>query len=317
MKAVALSSPAPLLVALGGAASYAQTPAARSVLSWGFDVRHAHGHPIDSRAVRLYAEPEYIELHVTTFNDGGGPLLLNYAAFQRAVRVTVRSESAGGDMPVEVTWEDAKLRSSDDSPMLTISASESSLVMPPNAGLGCVVRVRPRGGERFATGRYYLEVSMRDVAATVTTDSGERWNGTMAPAIFREITIGQPISAQERASMAHVEAREAIGAGDWQRALPLLQSANQADPNNLPLMANLGSVYLALNRYAEAAATFEKVLPRLSGRTGVPRQLALAYVGLGVENEAVRVLRRSGVAEDQIQAEIGPLRAEIRRRAAR
>jgi hypothetical protein len=70
------------------------------------------------------------------------------------------------------------------------------------------------------------------------------------------------------------------------------------------------------NRYAEAMVEFEnalRLMPRRD-RSAVPSLLAFAYVAVGDESNAARVLREAGVFESKIPSDLDRFRATLRAR---
>ena len=100
----------------------------------------------------------------------------------------------------------------------------------------------------------------------------------------------------------------AVKVGD---AAAAYSRALAADPTDGTAIVGLGTAFLILGRYAEAIPLFEQVLPRGPSESLVFSRLAQAYLGVGDEQNALRVLRMSGLPEDRIASEVAQLRRAI------
>ena len=115
--------------------------------------------------------------------------------------------------------------------------------------------------------------------------------------------------------MHRVAASEATQQGAFGAALAAYQRALEADPTDVEAKAGLATTHIQLDQYKQAIVLYEQVPPQIStAHSGIPRLLALAYVGVGDETNAARVLQNAGTPQQRIAAEITALRAEIQRR---
>lgn len=93
------------------------------------------------------------------------------------------------------------------------------------------------------------------------------------------------------------------------------QRARAADPADHLSMIALGDAYLRVKRSAEAIVEFENALRVMTPhRPAVPMALAYAYVAVGDESNAARVLREAGVSESRIPSNLDQFRSTIRAR---
>jgi tetratricopeptide (TPR) repeat protein len=87
------------------------------------------------------------------------------------------------------------------------------------------------------------------------------------------------------------------------------------DPANAALKLRQASILLILGRFRESIARYEEALPVVAQRLDPERfNLASAYVSLGDEAGATRVLRLSGVPEAEIRLQMDKLREIVKKR---
>jgi tetratricopeptide (TPR) repeat protein len=294
----------------------AQALAERPLLTWVVEVEDADLHPVQARHVRLYSQPESVQLRLTMFNESNSSIAVDQGAFHNAVNVTVKNMETAEDTAVQTSWVGLRLRLSDDGPLLDVGTSEAGFVLPAKRGAVWTFRVQPEAGQ-FELGEYRFDVSLANIRDALGTDANERWNGRYHQQTDVTVIIRPPAASPERSAMVRLSARIASQRGDFAEALRLLSRANQDDPSDLSTLAALGQVYMFLDKYKEAAAAYEQLLPRLSQRNAIASMLALAYLSLNDEANAARVLRMTGMSEDVERSELASLREAVQRRRTR
>jgi predicted Zn-dependent protease len=129
------------------------------------------------------------------------------------------------------------------------------------------------------------------------------------------LVVAPAATAQERAAALRAAGNTALRGNRPTQAVQALQRARAEDPTDHLSMVALGDAYVRLNQYKEAIVEFEnalRVMPR--HRSGVPMRLAMAYVAVGDDVNAARVLREDGVPEQRIPSDLDRLRATLRAR---
>lgn len=84
-----------------------------------------------------------------------------------------------------------------------------------------------------------------------------------------------------------------LDAGDYQRAVEVLQAALAHDPGNGPLLARYAQARLGLRDYRGAASAAHAALGVMPGNAYLERVYALALYGLGRRQEALQLAWRS------------------------
>ena len=154
----------------------AQALAERPLLTWVVEVEDADLHPVQARHVRLYSQPESVQLRLTMFNESNSSIAVDQGAFHNAVNVTVKNMETAEDTAVQTSWVGLRLRLSDDGPLLDVGTSEAGFVLPAKRGAVWTFRVQPEAGQ-FELGEYRFDVSLANIRDALGTDANERWNG--------------------------------------------------------------------------------------------------------------------------------------------
>jgi tetratricopeptide (TPR) repeat protein len=116
-------------------------------------------------------------------------------------------------------------------------------------------------------------------------------------------------------AMHEIAARYAISQQSYDTALAEYQEMLDLDPANAALKLRQASILLILGRFRESIARYEEALPVVAQRLDPERfNLASAYVSLGDEAGATRVLRLSGVPEAEIRLQMDKLREIVKKR---
>jgi Flp pilus assembly protein TadD len=129
------------------------------------------------------------------------------------------------------------------------------------------------------------------------------------------VIVAPPTTARERAAAFRLAGTVALRGNRQAEAVQAFQRARTADPADHLSMIALGDAYLRVKRYAEAIVEFENALRVMPPhRPAVPMALAYAYVAVGDESNAARVLREAGVSESKIPSDLDQFRSTIRAR---
>jgi hypothetical protein len=155
----------------------------------------------------------------------------------------------------------------------------------------------------------YLTISVGAVAAlaTCTALSGAQRTGVLSTVVL--VGDAEPQTPEPRLYRVYEAPKQFV------LRLTLGNESSESVFVDHLSMIGLGDASLRLNRYAEATIELEnawRVMRR--HRSGVPIRLALAYVGVGDEVNAARVLREDGVSEPRIPSRLDRFRSVIRPR---
>jgi tetratricopeptide (TPR) repeat protein len=275
-------------------------------------VSDADPQPSEPRLYRVYETVEQFTLLLTLANDSSEIVFVDQAALERDVRFTVNR--GGQNVPITVRWNPDTWQAGRDTPVTVTPGSSSR--MDPGMGVEWRIDLQPENGSRFPAGRYAIEIALGDPRDHISTAAGQSWGGTALRRTSVSVIVAPAATARERAAAFRGAGTIAIRENRQTEAVQMFQRARAADPSDHMSMIHLGDAYLRVKRYAEAVVEFEnalRVMPRW-GRSPVPMQLALAYVGLGDELNAARVLREQGMSEPMISSELNQYRATIRAR---
>jgi tetratricopeptide (TPR) repeat protein len=266
----------------------------------------------EPRLYRVYETVEQFTLLLTLANDSSEIALVDQAALERDVRFTVNRD--GRNVPITVRWNPDTRQAGRDEPVTVTPGSSSR--MDPGMGVEWRIDLQPENGSRFPAGRYAIEIALGDPRDHISTAAGQSWGGTASRRASVSVIVAPPATARERAAAFRAAGTIALRENRQAEAVQMFQRARAADPSDHMSMSDLGDAYLRVKRYAEAVVEFEnalRVMPR-RGHSPVPMQLAQAYVGLGDELNATRVLREQGMSETKISFELNQYRATIRAR---
>ena len=265
----------------------------------------------EPRLYRVYETPEQLTLLLTLANDSSETLFFDQTELERGVDFTVTRDQQS--VPITARWNADTRQAGRDAPVAV--APGGSTRMDPGKGVEWRIDVLPTNGATFTPGRYAIDVALGDARSYVSTAAGQPWGGAALRRTSMSVIVAPPATARERAAAFRGTGAVAIRENRQAEALQAFQRARTADPSDHLSMIALGHAYLRVRRYAEAIVEFEnalRVMPR--ERSGVPMRLALAYVAVGDESNAARVLREQGVPEPRIPSNLDQFRATLRAR---
>jgi len=288
-----------------------QQPTFRTSNIW-LSARVAHANALErARSYRLYNEPREIVVILTIGHDSLEPATADQQVFAKHVRSAITDDD---DKPIAIETDATFWR----------LAERGRVQLDPNEPLRVVsghdiewqLRFRRADGQRFATGRHVVDLSLVGPLRTLRLGDGST-PGARPSETSLAIHLGPPRNAVERSSMHELAAQEAMQERRFEDAAAAAQEAIDANPSNVGAYTVLGGASLQLNKCHEAAVALEKVLQRaLVGRTAIPDLLLQAYVCSGDENNARRMLRLRGIPEARLDAEVARLRELVSRRRA-
>jgi hypothetical protein len=265
----------------------------------------------EPRLFRLYETPEQLTLLLTLANESSDIVFVDHGGLERDVRFSVNRD--GRSFPITARWNPDTRQAGLDAPA-SVSLG-SSVRIDPDRGVEWRIDLQRADGMRFPSGRYAIEVALGDARSHVSTAAGQPWRGAALRSTSVSVIVALPATAREQATAFRSAGTLALRGNRQPEAVQAFQRARKADPTDHLSMIALGDAYLRVNRYAEAIVEFENALPIMPAhRSGVPMRLALAYVAVGDESNATRVLRAAGVPEQRIPSNLDQFRSTIRAR---
>jgi hypothetical protein len=288
----------------------AQPHAESRRISWYVDVYG--GHPTEApRTFRLFDEAEDLVLRLSIMNEFDTPLFVDQQVLRQALGTTL--SSAGQTVDVVVEWQPS-IRLDGESFRTPLSGPDKVRV-DGERGVRLFLRLRPANGERFAAGTYQIDVAMQPPLAAFYDAEGQPWSGPpIAARTTLTVVMNKPLSTQERVLQAMTEGSfAAFEEGNWAGAAAAYRRAVALAPGNDDAKSMLATSYLRLKRYREAITLLEEILPRRRGPRGEGGALVLAYMGLGDEVNAARVLQAEGFSSEQAAVRIAEVRENLQR----
>jgi len=293
-----------VIVAFGG--SQVDSQPLPNILRWTVNVATVDATTTGPRAQRLFESQAELSLKLTLFNDSQVDLTINGLEFSE--RVVIHARSEGRDLPIRVQWADVvrPARAASD-------VSANFLELAPNQGAGWNIRIERADGQPFGDGDYEIDFELTPAVSALMTPAGERWPGRFVSANTFKLTIAEPRNRVDQvdrwaqlALSALLDKRPAEASGLYLKALALA-------PDDARLLVGLAETYVDQHRFREAIPILERFLPAIGERSSVPLLLTLAYVGVGDEANAARILRRGGRSETDTQREIVRFREVVKR----
>ena len=280
-----------------------------TVLRWLVSVADADIIRDEPLASRIYDTPSEITLLFTLINRTGDSLVVTEENLQSEVHFSVISDQ---EPPLASTWDPEVWMAGDS--RRTLVSRDTAITIDPSKGAEFRVTLRRADREPFSQGRHVIRISIPGGLRSARTAEGNLWTGRLTALDGTvSVVLGGPTNPRERGASYEQVGKRAAAQGRANDAIVAFQAAVAADPVNPIALISLGEAYLGLARFREATGPLEQALRLIPERSSVPAMLALAYVGLGDEPQAIAVLRRAGVAADKIPAEIQRLRTRVRR----
>jgi tetratricopeptide (TPR) repeat protein len=301
-----------LVTGPNGLLNSAAVQAQPSAYLW-FGARVAHSDRLENAfSYRLYDQPFEPAIVLNIGHVGFQSPKADQQDFARGLRVAMKDEE---DKPVALETDGTFWRFADWG-RVQLQIGEPLDVVS-GRGIEWELRLHRADGQRFATGRHTIDLSLAGPFAAMRLADGSTPRIRYSSEAVLTIRLGPPTTARERSRMHELAAQEAMQERRYADAAAAAERARDADPSGFGAYAVLGGVYLQLDRCPEAVAALEKVVEiARTGRTAIPEMLAQAYVCVGDVPNAIRVLGLRDIPKAQLDAEIARRRqiVESRRR---
>ena len=277
------------------------------LIEWNVRVRQSM--PLGLGQSRVYGEQ--VELGLELLLDNKSPYPINIAQTQLASAFEI--ELFLGDMaiPVATRWlSEARLTQNGDWKPTGTKLSEI-IAVPSGATVTWNLRVSRTDGLAFGPGQYGFAFGMQNLERAVQRSDGGVWTGRIpgkGGAIGMVLTA--PVQRSDVVAMHTAVANDAMRYGAYEDALSAFERAVAADPTATTARTGVAAMNVALNRYSVAVSVLERLLAeKPAGDTRpISEMLASAYVGVGDEQAATRILRNLGWPEERVSLKLEQIR---------
>ena len=252
---------------------------------------------------RAYIEPRALHVQIGLHHDSSDVLLFD----QDRVRKTTVHITSGDvtDVPVVSRWLTGVLLPAEwglvsvckEGPVETESAAIATWTMA----------LEHDDGMAFANGEYRIRVTIPRAESFVFKPRGGPWKGRSpqpsSGAWELRLSVRPPTSRADWISMYRWKARDGFSRYAWLEVLDTYSEWLKFDPTDSEAALGRAGILMMLRRFREAIPLYQKAIPVVESTMTSHRQmLARAYVGVGDEAGAVRVLRLGGVSEAKLAA---------------
>jgi tetratricopeptide (TPR) repeat protein len=177
------------------------------------------------------------------------------------------------------------------------------------------VDIKRADGLPFIPGEYRITIDLSPILALVK--SGDRLLRSGLPAQqAARVRIQEVVTREQQIEFHNREGSRHRRDGDTTAAIRHFQESLRVEPDQFQALSALGVLYVHLKRYRDAIPLLERALPWYlklrERRGGVPELLAAAYLAIGRDADAVRVLRSVGYTDAAIAERVERLRLERR-----
>jgi hypothetical protein len=263
----------------------------------------------DGQGYRVYGPASEVRLILTTRNDSALPVRVDFDGLQRALRIVLRSGKK--EVPIAAVWK-TEARQNGDRPRLIVGPGRHVRIEP-HGWIEWSVGLQAKRGKPFADADYQLLVDLARPDAAFFWLHGEPFGGRIERTTTLTLAIRAPASPAEVSRRILTEANYAMVQGRDHDAVAGFRELLAVDPENPEAQAGLGDAYLKLRMYRDAAEAYERIRPEaLTDYNYISGSLALAYVALGDDASASRVLRSAGLSERDVKGML----TDLRQRAA-
>jgi hypothetical protein len=257
----------------------------------------------------VYGVRDSLDMKWTFKNDEGAKTI---AVVPRTLEsnIKVRMTTETGPIDVDMAWAPAGswFVAGDATPV----RSDDIVQLQPGDWLEWKASVHRRDASPFTLGRYECAIDIAGALRTLSSD-GIPWRGRafVERKLIVEVGEGNSLAARRAGHIAR--AADAIAAGTPLVAVAEYRALLQADPTDWRTgYAGLGLALVAARQFKEGAAALEVVLPSaLNEKNSIPHSLAYAYMALGDEANASRVLRMV-YSSESLTSRLERLRALVR-----
>jgi len=266
----------------------------------------------EPRSIRLFQTYAAIPLTLTLFNQSPVDMVIDGEAFRRGVSVQMRS--AGRQVPIRVEWADVVRHAGAPSEVSAHTIELDHNQGGPLRGVVWNIHVTRVDGAVFEAGEYAIDVELGGAVTALNTSTGEPFRGYVIPRNTVTLTMAESVDDAERVQRFQQLGFRALLDKRSAEAEGLALKGLAIKPDHTGLLGLLADAYVQQNRYREAIPLYERVLPSLRDRSSVPMMLALAYVGIGDDTNAIRALKLEGRSDAGAASELVRLREVVKRR---
>ena len=261
---------------------------------------------LEDRATKfvVWGPPERLYLEVRLANEDSRRTLVFQPGFFRAIRwqlEAVLSETSTQlrREPIVLSVERVENSTCGPAPAMACELL-SDVLIHPDGWVTARVVVAPKGG-RLSEGDYRLVVDGSEARQRLAETDGSPWKGRFNGRGSIGLVIRALDTPEDRAKYNAAEAGAAMRRGDYAAALEHFRRMAAAIPGDPAADAGVGWALLSLGRFAEAAATLERVWTR--SRTPFSgKELAVAYAALGRDDLAESLVKQLYPPQDVQQA---------------
>lgn len=265
-----------------------------------------------SLTVAMYGPQDTLQLKWLFRNDEGiDTISITPSTFQGAVRIDEQADQTLSTLDMQWLPTGHLVPSSSQVPVPIGAAGTYELA--PGDSILWEAHVRRKTGDRWTPGEYHLVIDMRQALATLLS-SGTPWRGRSPGEGEIAVRISALNTVASRKAARRMAGADALAAGNSRSAVEQYRALVKEDPQDLASYAHLGHALLEAGDYRGAIVALETALPRVLGeKSAVPERLAYAYLLVGDETNAVRILRMTG-RDGDVAARLARLRSAARRR---
>lgn len=256
----------------------------------------------------LFGRPPSIEFVIIVVNDSPDTLIIP-AGFD--TRIDIRLDRGDRAVAAALTWPRVEVALPDDD-SVDVSA-ETPFTLAPE-GVARFHGVLTPGSGALAPGDYTVRLNLRPAVTLVRDAAGKPWSGYYGDTAKIAIRVTEPHTPAEQRRASLAAANAAMLKDDPALALKHFGDMLRVDADDLEAQYGSGRASLDLGRYRDAAAAFERVMPRVRDRrSSVYDEAAYAYLALGEAARAEAILTERYGAEDG-KRRLSELRAAVRKR---
>jgi hypothetical protein len=263
--------------------------------------------PATAKKVLYGPQPTLRTTWVFKNDEGREAISLVPQAFVGASKISVFR--AGDQVPAELAWiATGTWRTAAGEVDVLLPAP---LVLGPEESLEWHASLRRTDKLAWSEGDYEIRIDMTQALANLQV-SGKPWTGRAERYGTIAVRIAEEDSLKARKMTLLLDLAEATRERRYRDAVTISRNLVKLDPTDRGSHASLGRALVANGEFKEAITELE-IASAVSDRGPVPEALAFAYVALGDEINAARVLRLV-TTEDRVPAELTRLRAAAKKR---
>jgi len=249
---------------------------------------------------RLYVEPESLRLSLALGNESGEPIVVEQRRIQELLRLRLDTGGANANrVAVTVQWP-PEIRLPGE--WTTKPTSWAPLTIEPHTGVSWIIVLNRGDAGVFDSGTYAVTYEVPNLQSIVRKATGSSWIGrTPSRPASVPLVIALPQTPREISAVHKLAARDALLRRDLGEMAAAYSRALAADPTDTMAVSGLANSLLILKRYAEAVPLYERLIKQGVVETRTYESAAEAYIGLGDDANARRVLSSAGYSPERIQ----------------